>query len=249
MNFSFTRAASFINTFGWWYGLKIYVQLKCNRLNSIQLPGILFPFSLRKNTSDKAVFDQVFIQAEYAFEISFTPKIIIDAGANIGLFSILMKKKFPDVTIIAVEPDVENMELLKYNCASYPGINPVLAGLCSKDCRLKLNDEVERGKSGIMLTPGNERDSITGISIDSILANFNIRKIDILKIDIECSEKELFCRNYETWLPKTKIIIIELHDWISPGCAEVFFKAVQKSFKNFRYSICGENTIIENLDI
>lgn len=249
MSFSFSRAANCIDKFGWWNGLYIYFKLKFNRLNKIHVPGILFPIMLRKNTSDKAVFDQIFLQDEYNFKTSFTPKIIIDAGANIGLFSILMKNKFPDSTIIAVEPDSENMEIFKLNCTSYSGVTPVLAGIWSEDCHLKLMDNVERGKSGIMVTLGNETDSIKGISIDAILSTFNIDKIDILKIDIECSEKELFSTNYEKWLPKTKMIIIELHDWISPGCGEIFFKAIQKSIPNYRYTICGENTVIENLDL
>ncbi|MEO7210138.1 MAG: FkbM family methyltransferase [Chitinophagaceae bacterium] len=249
MTFSLSRAANCIDKFGLWNGFIIYFKLKFNQLNKIHVPGILYPISLRKNTSDKAVFDQVFLQDAYALEISFAPKIIIDAGANIGLFSVLMKNKFPNATIIAIEPDMENMELLKKNCVSYAGLKPVLAGLWSEDCKLKLIDEQERGKSGIMVIRGNESDSIKGISLDSILSTFNIEKIDLLKIDIECSEKELFSTNYENWLPKTKMIIIELHDWIGPGCGEVFFKAIQKSMPNYRYTICGENTIIENLDL
>ncbi len=249
MIFSFSRAASCIDKYGLWNGLIIYFKLKFNRLNDIHVPGILFPITLRKNTSDKAVFDQIFLHDEYALEFSYTPKTIIDAGANIGLFTILMKNKFPGATMIAIEPDAENMDLLKKNCKDYSDVNPVLAGILSEDCNLKLIDEEERGKSGIMVTRGNEADSIKGISIDSIMTTFNIEKIDILKIDIECSEKELFLKNYENWLPKTKMIVIELHDWLSPGCAEIFFNAVQKTIKNYRYSICGENTIIENLDL
>lgn len=247
MKFSFIRIAACIDKFGLWNGLKIYSKLKFNWLHSIQVPGISFPLSLRKNTTDKAVFDQVFLQDEYNFPISFTPEMIIDAGANIGLFSILMKNKFRNSTIIAIEPDSENMEWLQKNCKQYSGIQPVMAGLWSEDCKLKLIDE--EGKSGIRVMRGDDNDILNGISISTIMCTYGIKKIDILKLDIECSEKDLFLENYENWLPKTKIIIIELHDWIRLGCANSFFTAVQKCIKNYRYTICGENTIIENLDI
>lgn len=247
MKFSFTRIATCIDKFGLWNGPAIYFKLKFNRLDSIRIPGISYPVFLRKNTTDKAVFDQVFLQDEYDFPISFTPEIIIDAGANIGLFSIVMKNKFKNSGIIAIEPDTENMEWLKKNCKNYSGIHPVKAGLWSEDCKLKLIDE--EGKSGIQVKRGDDDDSLNGISMDTIMSTYGIEKIDILKLDIECSEKDLFLINYENWLPKTKIIIIELHDWIRLGCANTFFEAVQKCIKNYRYTICGENTIIENLDL
>ncbi len=49
--------------------------------------------------------------------------------------------------------------------------------------------------------------------------------IDILKLDIEGAEAELFCANYENWLGKTNVIIIELHDRIREGCSEALYKA------------------------
>jgi hypothetical protein len=49
----------------------------------------------------------------------------------------------------------------------------------------------------------------------------------LLKIDIEGGEKQLFESNYENWLPKTKCIIIELHDGVLKE-AQNFFKAISK---------------------
>ena len=78
--------------------------------------------------------------------------------------------------------------------------------------------------------------------------------IDILKIDIEGAEKELFMDNYKTWLGKTKVIVIELHDRLDKEISGIFFKAVNNYqtgniikvrtwFVNF-YSLC--RLIIEN---
>jgi hypothetical protein len=70
--------------------------------------------------------------------------------------------------------------------------------------------------------------------------------IDVLKLDIESSEKELFSQNFEPWLAKTKMIIIELHDSMKAGCAKQFFEAVNKVFPNYDLSIKGENVILVN---
>ena len=83
----------------------------------------------------------------------------------------------------------------------------------------------------------------------ALMRNYDLSQIDVLKMDIERAKKQLFLKNYEQWLPKVKMIIIELHEWLKPGCSKSFFEAVQKTFVNYSYSVCGENTIIENKDL
>jgi Methyltransferase FkbM domain len=71
--------------------------------------------------------------------------------------------------------------------------------------------------------------------------------IDILKLDIEGAEKKVFESGYEQWLPKVKVLIVELHDRMRSGCSETVFKAVsQYSFSN---EIRGENHIFFNKDL
>jgi len=83
--------------------------------------------------------------------------------------------------------------------------------------------------------------SVQSISVDGLLDEFNIDQIDILKIDIEGSEKELFEKNYEKWLPRTKMIIVELHDVMRWGSSKSFFNAITKY--EYSMTIKGENLI------
>lgn len=46
-------------------------------------------------------------------QLPFTPDVIIDLGANIGIFSRFARDLFPDALIIAVEPDPDNIEVFK----------------------------------------------------------------------------------------------------------------------------------------
>ena len=71
--------------------------------------------------------------------------------------------------------------------------------------------------------------------------------IDILKIDIEGSEKELFSSNYEKWLPATKLIFVEVHDDMKKGCSKAVFSAIGKY--NFHFSMKHENLIFINQDL
>ena len=70
-------------------------------------------------------------------------------------------------------------------------------------------------------TTGELIDSMT---IEDILQLANADKINILKLDIEGSEKEIFS-NSDNWINKVDMIIIELHDRFKPGCKEAFESA------------------------
>jgi FkbM family methyltransferase len=249
MKLKLSRAAALIDKYGLWKGLGIYRQLKYGRVQSMRIPGIQHPFAMRKNTSDIAIFEQIFIQGDYDIEFPFIPEIIIDAGAHIGLFSVLIKNRFPAAKIICVEPDKDNCEQLTKNLAHYSNIEIVNAGLWNSDTRLNLVDKYRQGHSALVVEEDATKGDTPAITIDSLFKKYDISRIDVLKIDIEGSEELLFLKNYDHWLPNVRMIIIELHDWLKPGCSQPFFEAVKKTFVSYRYGICGENTIIENFNL
>ena len=51
----------------------------------------------------------------------------------------------------------------------------------------------------------------------------------LLKIDIEGAEKNLFESNYENWLPKTKMIMIETHDRMIENCSYIVMKTLNEN--------------------
>jgi hypothetical protein len=63
---------------------------------------------------------------------------------------------------------------------------------------------------------------IQGKTLDSIMREYNLQRIDILKIDIEGAEKEVF-NDTSSWLEKTDAIIIELHERMKSGCDHSFY--------------------------
>src|SRR4051794_34453342 len=70
--------------------LRIYYEFGRGQLCSttISIRGYHQPIVLRRGTSDFSVFGQVFLQRQYAGLPIRNPKVIIDAGANIGLASL-----------------------------------------------------------------------------------------------------------------------------------------------------------------
>lgn len=77
-------------------GIIIYFKLKFKLTTKISVPNIKHTILLRKHTSDREVFYQIFGNQDYDnIPIRFKPKNIIDFGANIGLASIFFINKFP----------------------------------------------------------------------------------------------------------------------------------------------------------
>ena len=80
------------------------------------IPGIQSPVNLRLNTSDIPTFEKIFVHLEYQVDRIIDPKVIIDAGANIGLSAIYFSNKYPSANIIAIEPETFLFKLLEPSC-------------------------------------------------------------------------------------------------------------------------------------
>src|SRR5713101_7274505 len=170
----------------------------------VSVPGIKHPVSVRLRTSDVTVFNQVLVLAEYDCDFLKTPKVIDDAGANVGLTSVFYANKYPTARIFAIEPESSNFEMLKKNTAPYSNIVLVHAGLWKCNKELSLVDP-GIGKYGFQtldkleLDRTESRESVPGITVDRLMADHAIDHIDILKVDIEGAEREVF-EDASSWI-------------------------------------------------
>jgi FkbM family methyltransferase len=83
----------------------------------LSLQEIVDGFSIYVSGYDEAcrVYNEIFLDHSYdVAELAKTP-FIVDVGANIGLFSLYMKQKYPQSKILAFEPVPENFEALSKN--------------------------------------------------------------------------------------------------------------------------------------
>ena len=232
-------------------GLFLYLKIRFSGTDRLNIPSLRHPLSLRKGTSDIATFKQIFVDQEYEISYGFTPKVIIDAGANIGLAACFLINKFPKSTIVSIEPELNNFEQLSKNVQHYEHVHPLKMALSNVEEKLDVIDN-NQGNWGFITTNKDDGlsqkvvDSIDSITVSGIMAKYNLQHIDILKVDIEGYEKELFESNYEEWIPKTRCIIIELHDRFKKGCSTSLFNCILKY--DFTFHIHGENAILINND-
>jgi FkbM family methyltransferase len=190
--------------------------------------GSPHPIWVRAGTSDIKTFLQVLVGEEYDFAVD-DPAAIIDAGANIGLASIWFASKFPDALVIAVEPEQSNYDLLARNVAPFPNITPVHAAVWCHPGTLAVDDPNDEGpwtfQTRELADSPSSVQRVRCLTIAELISDFNLKWVDLLKIDIEGAEKEVFSSPDE-WIGSVGAIAIELHDRFKAGCSRSFYSAV-----------------------
>ena len=242
-----SRIKNLIREFGAVEGMQFYFRLKAKKLGWFKSSEKNLHFFLRNNGTDAGIFGQVFIDRQYQYPVNFEPKTIIDAGANIGLSALYFAHRFPQASVVALEPDKNNFDIAVQNTNACSRIKILNKGIWDKNTFLEIIDStVTNDAFMVKESQVPTANSIEATDINSIVEQEGWNSIDILKIDIEGSEKELFAANYEKWLPMTKMIFVEIHDDMKHGCSTSVFKAISKY--NFSFAMKHENLIFINRD-
>jgi FkbM family methyltransferase len=196
---------------------------------------ISHPVTLRSRSTDFETFVKVIGEAEYDVpELSTPPRAIVDAGANVGIASCFFAEKFPQARIIALEPEASNFDLLRKNVTDYPNVVCINKALWKTSGTLQLFMPAAGGKDAFRTEencaahePGVKQEgSVECVSISDLMAEYGLLRIDLLKVDIEGAEKEVFA-DCGDWIDKVDAIVIELHDRFKRGCSQSFYNATE----------------------
>jgi FkbM family methyltransferase len=172
---------------------------------------------------------------EYDVPLDGKVTTIIDCGANIGLASLYFLSKFKGCHIIAIEPEINNFQILQKNVTNYENVTCINKGIWNVSTHLEI------------INPGNgnhafivkecsfpSENAIPAISIENIIKEFQLSVIDILKIDIEGSEEQVFLNRPE-WLAKVRMIFCEIHENLKPGLTDKIKSLLAPEFNFFMH--------------
>ena len=201
-------------------------------------PKTLHPVYLRIDTSDFCSYRDVLVSKTKSYEPNipdFDPKVIVDVGAHIGMASILFALRYPSAKIIALEPEESNFAALLRNTAGYRAIMPVRAALWRQDGEVTLGPSRAHVKGAFEIKQnGSQR--VRSLTMETLMREIRIDSIDLLKMDIEGAEKEVF--DHCPWINKVHVLTIELHDRLQAGCTQ----AVRRACQEFAIEERGEIT-------
>lgn len=172
---------------------------------------------LRADTTDRIVINNILIKNAFMLNGSDVRKYstVIDIGAHIGFFSILIASLARDVKVYAYEPEPSNYELLVENIK----LNRL------EDRVFPFNYAVSdsKGLSILYVTPGltmahstvipfSESIEVSCLSLGNIFRDNHIQKCDLLKINAEGAEYPILLNASEQTLSRTRTICVQCHN-------------------------------------
>jgi FkbM family methyltransferase len=147
------------------------------------------------------------VREEYGqFPLKEQSPSMIDAGAYIGDTSAYFLSKYPDLEVVALEPDGDNHEMAQKNLAAYGS-------------RVLLGNKALSSSPGTLLISGTHDGafiSSTGKAVEAttvpdLMTLMGWQRLGILKMDIEGAEARVLDRTADRWLNRVDRLIIEPH--------------------------------------
>jgi len=197
----------------------VYLELSASfRLARYRLRRSGRPIYIRHNTVDPLVLDEIFYTGHYTLpdEVESVlaglgrPPVILDLGANVGLFGVWALDRFPGCTITAFEPDTTNAAVAQMTMDA----NDVGE-------RWRLNKAAAAAHNGRVSFLSGEFsrsriDAEGGTEVEAVDVFPYLEGVDFAKIDIEGGEWEILGdpRFQELELPA---LVLEFHPDQAPG--------------------------------
>jgi FkbM family methyltransferase len=159
--------------------------------------------------------------------------VIIDAGANIGLFTIQMARQNPRCRIFALEPFPENFEYLQGNVVrgSLRNVTCRQIALGAKFTVGEMKAVGSRSLDHVLCAESSSSNGIPVIPLTGLFDLAGVQEIDFLKVDIEGSEHDVFAGVSPEIVGRFKRIALEYHDQIVPRTLELLQRVLDSTHK------------------
>jgi FkbM family methyltransferase len=221
-----TRFAIATQNLGFRNAIRVFSSIRGGiELRSIYVPRLQRTIFYR-SAADRGAMAHFFIPGTRIVDNPVHPvRVIVDAGANIGVETIRMRHFHPQARVLAIEPSSGNYDVLHENVKQdEKWVETIPRGVWSTETGIRvLAGDTNEGFSVRPIEPGETAD-LEAITMNAILERAG-GEIDILKMDIEGSEYEVFLHNTE-WVNHVKVFIFECPDRDHPGAALQIFRTL-----------------------
>lgn len=152
--------------------------------------------------------NEVLIERVYQLDVvPFTPDLVLDLGANIGLFTLLAAKQWPNASFVCVEPHPTTFSFLCDNLA-LNGVN-VMKLQCALDSEVGVKFMENDGAVFQRLSNRSTETRVMTLRLDALLPDNPNLKL-LIKMDIEGAEVAVL-DHLRARLPDQSFVFLELH--------------------------------------
>lgn len=159
---------------------------------SLQMEGKRFDLWMLDRTSI-AAFEEVFIREEYRVPDISAPKVVVDAGANIGVTSVYFLLRYPEARVYAVEPNPDVCGTLRKNLAPYPrsSVHECALSDVNGTVDFYVHPTSNIASSIQKRVSGSRTLAVPSKTIEEFAKEQGIAEINIFKFDVEGAEYRL----------------------------------------------------------
>jgi FkbM family methyltransferase len=194
---------------------------------SLQVGSDEVTVALRRHTDDAGVLMQVFHYGEYDTNLIDwrSVRTVVDAGANIGLSSVLFGRRAPGARILAIEPEPTNLELLRQNLLELNGLDAQILPAALWPERQELTLQIRDASVSHSVLAGGAEAAPRGLAVDTVTPAMLLdclqgADIDLFKIDIEGAERDIFTHpSLGQWIRSVRYLLIECHSHFGFGAS------------------------------
>lgn len=151
-------------------------------------------------------------------------KVLIDLGSTIGVFTAYALDQNPDLKSICIEMNPNLHKICVDTFKDNPNIIPINAAIykvSGETITFKSNKEnfYDLGNTIVdnLFNDQTYSMEINTVSMESIMRDYNIDRISLLKVDIEGYEYELFDNLSDEFLSRIDKIFLEFHHVVEPN--------------------------------
>jgi FkbM family methyltransferase len=170
--------------------------------------------------------------------------VVIDIGANVGLFTKYMLYKNAK-KVFCYEPNKSAFDCLSKNYQNNSSVFLNNLAVSTNNDKLRLYLDVNNTLVSSAKRNTSDFYDVDSITLKQILTQHNLKKVDLIKIDIEGMEYELIAYMEDDVFDKVNSFIIEYHD-VESMDKSIGVKTLSEKLKEKGYSVKFGDNLFKN---
>lgn len=177
-------------------------------------------FAVRGGSDDRHVLFEIFVGRVYPVEIP-AGGTVLDIGANIGGFSVWAASRGAG-RVVSLEPFPENFERLRTNLelnklTNVEAVRAAVAGERGTRTLFLPDDPSHLGRFSLHPGRGGRTIDVPCLTLDDIVRDHRLDRIDVLKIDVQGSEYEILYGASPETLALVQRLVVECERFDEPA--------------------------------